>query len=142
MGNVWLIDSDCSRHMTGDQRWFSSLTPVSTREYITFGDKGRGRVIAVGEVKVSDSVMLKRVALVKSLVFNLLSVSQLLDEGFEVWFKLGASRVLDSRGDLVCMVIPRVRFFGLISLELLVLLVAWWQVLLWSFGNGIGGWDT
>ena len=29
-------------------------------------------MIAVGEVKVSDSVMLKRVALVKSLGFNLL----------------------------------------------------------------------
>ena len=63
-------------------------------------------MIAVGEVKVSDSVMLKRVALVKSLGFNLLSVSQLLDEGFEVRFKLGASRVLDSRGNLVCTVIP------------------------------------
>ena len=96
MENVSLIDSGCSQHMTGDRGWFSSLTPVSTREYITFGDKGRGRVIAVGEVKVSDSVMLKRVTLVKSLGFNLLSVSQLLDESFEVRFKLGASHVLDS----------------------------------------------
>jgi hypothetical protein len=24
--NVWLIDSGCSRHMTGDKKWFSSLT--------------------------------------------------------------------------------------------------------------------
>jgi hypothetical protein len=30
----------------------------------------------------------------------LLSVSQLLDEGFEVRFKSGESRLLDSRGDL------------------------------------------
>ena len=96
MENVWLIDSGCSRHMTGDRGWFSSLTPVNTREYVTFGDKGRGRVMAVGEVNVSDSVMLKSVVLVKSLGFNLLSVSQLLDEGYEVRFKLGASRVLDS----------------------------------------------
>ena len=49
--------------------------------------------MAVGEVNVSDSVMLKNVALIKSLGFNLLSVSQLLDEGYEVRFKLGASRV-------------------------------------------------
>ena len=48
--NIWLIDSGCSRHMTGDRGWFSSLTPVKTREYVTFGDKGRGRVMAVGEV--------------------------------------------------------------------------------------------
>jgi hypothetical protein len=70
-------------------------------------------------VHVSDKVTLKRVALVKSLGFNLLSVSQLLDEGFEVRFKLGESRLLDSRGDLVC---TRIKFSGLISLVLWVLL--------------------
>jgi hypothetical protein len=36
--NIWLIDSSCSRHMTGDKGWFSSLVPVVTRRYITFGD--------------------------------------------------------------------------------------------------------
>jgi hypothetical protein len=25
--NIWLIDSGCSRHMTGDRGWFSSLLP-------------------------------------------------------------------------------------------------------------------
>jgi hypothetical protein len=48
---------------------------VVSRTYITFGDNGRGRVLAEGEVRVSDKVVLKRVALVKSLGFNLLSVS-------------------------------------------------------------------
>jgi hypothetical protein len=40
--NIWLIDSGCSRHMTGDKGWFSSLVSVVTRRYITFGDNGRG----------------------------------------------------------------------------------------------------
>jgi hypothetical protein len=40
--NIWLIDSGCSRHMTRDKGWFSSLIPVVTRRYITFGDNGRG----------------------------------------------------------------------------------------------------
>jgi hypothetical protein len=62
-----LIDSGCSRHMTRDRRWFSSLTPVITKEYITFGDNGRGRVLSVGTVKVSESVTLRHVSLVKSL---------------------------------------------------------------------------
>jgi hypothetical protein len=44
-------------------------------------------VISEGEIKVSDKVTLRRVALVQSLGFNLLSVSQLLDEGFEVSFQ-------------------------------------------------------
>jgi hypothetical protein len=87
--NIWLIDSSCSRHMIGDKGWFSSLVPVVTRRYIT----------------------LKRVALVQSLGYNLLFVSQLLDEGFEVLFRPGGSRIFDSRGDLVCMVVPEGQVF-------------------------------
>jgi hypothetical protein len=40
--NIRLIDSDCSRHMTGDKGWFSSLVSVVTRRYITFGTMGVG----------------------------------------------------------------------------------------------------
>jgi hypothetical protein len=58
MEGFWLIDSGCSRHMTGDRRWFSNLTPLMTKEYITFGDNGKGRVLSVGTVKVSESVTL------------------------------------------------------------------------------------
>jgi transposase InsO family protein len=98
--------------MTRDRRWFSSLTPVMTKEYITFGDNGKGRVLLVGTVKVSESVTLQHVSLVKSLGYNLLSISQLLDEGFEVRFKTGCSRVLDSRGDLVCTIVPEAQCVG------------------------------
>jgi hypothetical protein len=48
---VWLIDSSCSRHMTRDKRWFSSLIPVVSKTYITFGDNGRRRVLSEGENK-------------------------------------------------------------------------------------------
>jgi hypothetical protein len=61
--------------MTGDKKWFSNVTLVKVKMYITFKDNRRGRVISEGVVHVSDKVMLKRVALVKSLGFNLLSVS-------------------------------------------------------------------
>jgi hypothetical protein len=109
--NIWLIDSGCSRHMTGDKGWFSSLVPVVTKGYITFGDNGLGRVLSEGEIKVSDKITLRPVALVQSLGYNLLSVSQLLDEGFEVLFRPGGSRILDSRGDLVCLVVPKGQVF-------------------------------
>jgi hypothetical protein len=95
--------------MIGDKGWFSSLVPVVTKRYITFGDNGR--VLSEGEIKVSDKMTLRRVALVQSLGYNLLSVSQLLDEGFEVLFRPGGSRILDSRGDLVCMVVPEGQVF-------------------------------
>jgi hypothetical protein len=109
--NIWLIDSGCSRHMTGDKGWFSSLVPVVTKRYIAFEDNGRGRVLSEGEIKVCDKITLRLVSLVQSLGYNLLFVSQLLDEGFEVLFRPGGSRILDSRGDLVCMVVPEGQVF-------------------------------
>jgi hypothetical protein len=109
--NIWLIVSGCSRHMTGDKGWFSSLVLVVIKRYITFRDNGRGRVLSEGEIKVSDKITLRRVSLVQSLGYNLLSVSQLLDEGFEVLLQHGGSRILDSRGDLVYMVVPEGQVF-------------------------------
>jgi hypothetical protein len=97
--------------MTRDRGWFSSLVSVVTRRYITFGDNGRGHVLSEDEIKVSDKITLKSVALVQSLGYNLLSVSQLLDEVFEVLFRPGGSRILDSRGNLVCMVVPEGQVF-------------------------------
>ena len=105
------MDSGCSRHMTGDDRWFSSLTPASGKEYITFGDNSKGKVMAHGCIKVTNKFMLKDVAKVRNLHYNLLSVSQLLDDGFEVRFKKGNSRVLDSIGNLVCQISPFGRIF-------------------------------
>ena len=102
---MWLFDSGCSHHMTKNPRWFSNLTPVSTKEYITFGDNNKGKVVSKGVIKVSDTVTLKRVALVRPLGYNLLSVLQLLDEGFEVRFKNGSSWIIDSQGELGCMII-------------------------------------
>jgi hypothetical protein len=111
MEGFWLIDFDCSQHMTGDRRWFSSLTMVMTKKYITFGNNRKGRVLSVSTVKVSESVTLRLVCLVKSLGYNPLSVSQLLDEDFEVRFKTSYSCELDSRGDLVCTIVPEGQIF-------------------------------
>jgi hypothetical protein len=97
--------------MTRDSRWFSSLTPVMTKEYITFGDNSHGKVQSVGTIKVNKKFVLKEVAKVDNLHFDLLSVSQLLDDGFEVCFKKACSRVLDSQGDLVYRISPAGRIF-------------------------------
>jgi hypothetical protein len=97
--------------MTGDKGWFSSLVPMVTKRNITFGDNGRGRVLSEADIKVSDKITLRRVAFVQSLGYILLSVSQLLDEGFEVLFRPSGSRILDSRGDLVCTVVPEGQAF-------------------------------
>jgi hypothetical protein len=140
--NIWLIDSGCSRHMTGDKGWFSSLVPVVTRRYITFGDNGRGRVLSEGEIKVSDKITLRRVAVVQSLGYNLLSVSQLFDEGLRCCFGLVVLGFWTLEGTLFVWSFPRVRCFGLIFLSLLVWSVVSWLVLRVSCGSGIGSWVT
>jgi hypothetical protein len=140
--NIWLIDSSCSSHITEDKGWFSSLVPVVTKRYITFGDNGRGRVLSEGEIKVRDKITLRRVALVQSLGYNLLFVSQLLDEGFEVLFRPRVLRFWILEGTLSVWSFLRVRCFELIFLSLLVLSVVSWLVRRVSCGSGIGSWVT
>ena len=99
--NVWIVDSGCSRHMTGDKNWFSSLKKASKTESIIFGDAATSVVFATGMVKVNEKFELKNVALVEDLKYNLFSVSQIVDEDFEVHFKKTGSKVFDSCGDSV-----------------------------------------
>jgi hypothetical protein len=96
------MDFVCSRHMTGNKKWFSSLTPVSHKEYVTFGDDKKGKVLGTGVIKVNDCFTLNDVALVDRLRYNLLSVSQLCDANLSVLFHKSNSNVLDFSGKRVC----------------------------------------
>jgi hypothetical protein len=80
------MDSGCSRYMTGHRKWFSSLTPPSDKEYVTFGDDKRDKVLGTGVIKINDCFTLNDVALVNRLRYNLLSVSQLCDTDLSVLF--------------------------------------------------------
>ena len=70
--------------------------PMQCKEYITFRDNSKDKVLSRGTIRVNKSFVLKDVVLVLNLHFNLLLVSQLLQDSFEVCFKTGLSRVLDS----------------------------------------------
>jgi hypothetical protein len=69
-----------------NKKWFSSLTPLSHKEYVTFGDDKNGKVLGTGVVKVNDYFTLNDVAIVDRLRYNLLSISQLVDADFSVLF--------------------------------------------------------
>jgi hypothetical protein len=71
----WLRNSGCSQHMTGDKKWFFSLTPLSHKEYVTFEDDKKGNVLGTDIIKVNDCFTLNDVALVDRLRYNMLSVS-------------------------------------------------------------------
>ena len=97
------------------------------KKSITFGDNSRGKVVSRGSVRVNESFVLKDVALVSNLHFNLLSVSQLLEYGYEVRFKKCLSRVFDVQGDLFVRFPLLVEFSVLIFHILLALLDVCWQ---------------
>jgi hypothetical protein len=75
LDDMWLIDSGCSRHMTENKKWFSSLTPLSHKEYVTFGDDKKGKVLGIDVIKVNDCFTLNDITLVDRLRYNLFFVS-------------------------------------------------------------------
>jgi hypothetical protein len=101
--------------MTGNKKWFSSLTPMSHKEYVTFGDDRKGKVLGTGIIKVNDCFTLNNVALVDRLRYNLLSVSQLYDADLSVLFHKSDSHVLDSSSKRVCDISRIGNIFKLIS---------------------------
>jgi hypothetical protein len=101
--------------MTKNKKWFTSLTPLSHKEYVTFGDEKRGKVLGTGIIKVNDHFTLNDVALLDKLSYNLLSVSQLVDADLDVLFRKSGSRVLNSSDKLVYGISHIGKVFKLIS---------------------------
>jgi hypothetical protein len=82
--------------MIENKKWFSSLTPLSHKEYVTFGDDKKGKMLGIGVLNVNDYFTFNDVALMDRLRCNLLSVSQLCDADLSVLFRKSDSHVLDS----------------------------------------------
>jgi transposase InsO family protein len=73
--------------MTGERSMFTSLDEENgTRENIVFGDDGKGKVMGLGKIAISNNQSLSNVLLVNSLSYNLLSVSQLCKLGYNCLF--------------------------------------------------------
>jgi hypothetical protein len=72
--------------MTGNKKWFFSPTPLSHKEYVTFGDDNKGKVFSTDIITVNGCFTLNDVALVIRLRYNLLSISQLCDADLSVLF--------------------------------------------------------
>jgi hypothetical protein len=87
--------------MTGNEDWFSSLTRASQAKSVTFGDASSAFVEAIGKVKVNNKFVIKYSESVKNLKYNLLSISQMIDEDLEVCFKKNECKLLDSSGNIV-----------------------------------------
>lgn len=92
----WYFDSGWSRHMTRNSPLFSEPKESRTGQ-VTFGDRTAGKVIEKGQINRPGAHSLKEVRFVDGLSANLISISQLCDQGFQVWFSKEKSEVLNSK---------------------------------------------
>ena len=84
--NKWFLDSGCLRHMMGDKNKFTSLALKDGRN-VKFGDNSKEKIICIGNIGKTYSLVIEDVLLVDGLKHNLLSISQLCNKGYNVIFK-------------------------------------------------------
>nr|GEW17204.1 retrovirus-related Pol polyprotein from transposon TNT 1-94 [Tanacetum cinerariifolium] len=87
----WIKDSGCSKHMTGNQKLFSTYKAYNGGNVI-FGSNLRGNVIGKGTIS-NDSLNIDNVEDVDNLRFNLLSVGQICDNKCKVTFSEHDSKI-------------------------------------------------
>jgi hypothetical protein len=100
--------------MTGDKKWFCSLTPLSNKEYVTFEDDKKGKVLGIGIIKVNNNFTLKDVTLVDNWRYNPMFVSQLVDADLDILFHKSSMKCLILVVTLFMVFLASGRFFKLI----------------------------
>jgi hypothetical protein len=81
-----VLDRGCTNHMTGEKKMFTSFEKNdTTSDSITFGDSSQGKVLGHGKITITTEHSISKV-LVESLDYNLLSVSQLCEMGYNCLF--------------------------------------------------------
>ncbi|XP_058726389.1 uncharacterized protein LOC131597731 [Vicia villosa] len=79
----WYLDSGCSNHMTGRKNLLVDIKLEGT-SYVTLGDGEIREVKGVGKLGCLGVPYLNNVLLLPGLAANLISITQLCDEGFNV----------------------------------------------------------
>ncbi|XP_019155252.1 PREDICTED: uncharacterized protein LOC109152132 [Ipomoea nil] len=95
----WYFDSGCSRHMTGNAKYLCNIH--ASNGEVTFGDGVKGQVTGVGTLNVAGLPKLKKVLLVNGLHANLISISQLCDQNWNVSFTKDNCSVMDNEKQCV-----------------------------------------
>lgn len=86
---MWIIDSGASRHITRFKNKFEALENYRS-EGVTIGDNSTHPVKGIGtcsiQLRTGVTLKLKDVLIVPGIKRNLISISRLTDEGFQVTF--------------------------------------------------------
>ena len=86
--------------MTVDRKLFSKLEKKNGGS-VTFGDNAKGKVIGIGTIGNHSSTCIQNVFLIDGLKHNILSVSQLCDDGYKAIFDTNTCLVSKSLDDKI-----------------------------------------
>ena len=111
---LWYLNSDCSRHNTGDQSLFN-IFESKKGVNVTFGDWSKLQIKGKGIIPLPRLPDIANVLYVEGLRVNLLSISQICDQDFMVLFLKGKCLVMDeSRKKLITGVRTLENCYGLV----------------------------
>ncbi|XP_070025821.1 uncharacterized protein [Nicotiana sylvestris] len=96
----WYLDNACSNHMIDDKNLLKEITKIDGGS-VMFGDDSKEKIIGTGTIPFNNNCDITEVYLVDGLNYNLLSISQLCDLGYEVNFKKIGIAIEDETGKTV-----------------------------------------
>ena len=99
---LWYLDSGCSKHMTRNKALFKTLFEGKIGT-VTFGNGSKSMIRGIGSVDIQGLLVFEDVWYVDGLKANLLSISQICDNGLNVLFTKYECEILDGGGDCMCI---------------------------------------
>nr|GEX62598.1 retrovirus-related Pol polyprotein from transposon TNT 1-94 [Tanacetum cinerariifolium] len=103
---IWYLDSGCSRHMIGVKSYLH-IYMEQTGPKVVFGDDSTCATEGYGSIKCNGIVFTK-IAFLNGLKYNLISISQLCDTKYIIWFAEKRETIFNSNKEII-MIAPRVR---------------------------------
>ena len=97
---MWILDSGCSKHMTGDRALLSNMVEKAD-PVVTFGDNNKGLTEGYDSLEAGN-VIIDNVSVVEVLKNNLLSISQFCDKGYSVFFDKEKCHILHKKEWFAC----------------------------------------
>ena len=99
---LWYLDNGYSRHMTGNKVLFKTLFEGKIG-IVTFGDGSKSVIKGIGTMDIPGLPIFEDVWYVDRLKVNLLSISQICNNGLNILFLKYECEILDGGGDCMCI---------------------------------------
>lgn len=100
---TWYVDSGCSNHMSGDESIFSNLD-TSRKSRVKLGNGALVHTKGKGTISIQTNLGTKcidDVLLVPSLEHNLLSVGQMMENGYALLFSGDSCKIYDKKRRMI-----------------------------------------